>query len=61
MESCAGAHHFGRELIAWGYQVKLMAPQFVKLRSTKVVAKALLWVQKCSSMPSTRGQSRLPG
>lgn len=30
MEACAGAHHWARELRARGYQVKLMAPQFVK-------------------------------
>jgi transposase len=30
MEACAGAHHWGRQLRARGYQVKLMAPQFVK-------------------------------
>jgi hypothetical protein len=30
MEACAGAHHWGRQLRARGYRVKLMAPQFVK-------------------------------
>lgn len=30
MEACSGAHHWGRELQARGYRVKLMAPQFVK-------------------------------
>ena len=30
MEACAGAHHWARELQARGYQVKLVAPQFVK-------------------------------
>ena len=29
-EACSGAHHWGRQLVARGYQVKLMAPQFVK-------------------------------
>ena len=28
MEACAGAHHWGRQLRARGYRVKLMAPQF---------------------------------
>ena len=30
MEACAGAHHWGRELEIKGYQVKIIAPQFVK-------------------------------
>ena len=30
MEACGGAHHWGRELESLGYDVKLMAPQFVK-------------------------------
>ncbi len=30
LEACSGAHHWGRQLTARGYQVKLMAPQFVK-------------------------------
>jgi len=30
LEACSGAHHWGRELTARGYKVKLMAPQFVK-------------------------------
>lgn len=30
MEACAGAHHWGRQLQARGYVVKLIAPQFVK-------------------------------
>lgn len=30
MEACGGAHHWGRELEGLGYDVKLMAPQFVK-------------------------------
>ena len=30
MEACAGAHHWGRQLRARGYRVKLMAPQFVE-------------------------------
>jgi len=39
IEACAGAHHQGRELVARGYQVKLMAPQFVK----PTVADSGLW------------------
>lgn len=30
MESCGGAHHWGRELKRLGHEVKLIAPQFVK-------------------------------
>lgn len=30
MEACAGAHHWGRELKALGFEVKLMPPQYVK-------------------------------
>ncbi len=30
MESCAGAHHWARQLEAKGFMVKLIAPQFVK-------------------------------
>lgn len=30
MEACASAHHWARELQRRGYQVKLIAPQFVK-------------------------------
>ena len=30
MEACGSAHHWGRQLQAKGYSVKLIAPQFVK-------------------------------
>ena len=30
MEACGGAHYWGRELIAMGFEVRLIAPQFVK-------------------------------
>ena len=30
LEACAGAHHWGRRLIALGHQVKLIPPQYVK-------------------------------
>ncbi|KAJ6645048.1 putative family 20 transposase [Pseudolycoriella hygida] len=30
MEACGGANHWARELIKLGYEVRLMAPQFVK-------------------------------
>ena len=30
MEACAGAHHWGRELAKLGYEVRLIAPAYVK-------------------------------
>jgi transposase len=30
MEACASSHHWARELIALGHEVKLMPPQYVK-------------------------------
>jgi transposase len=30
MEACAGAHHWGRELTKLGYEVRLIAPAYVK-------------------------------
>lgn len=30
MEACSGAHHWGRQFVQLGHQVKLIAPQFVK-------------------------------
>jgi transposase len=30
MEACGGAHHWARQIQAYGYTVKLIAPQFVK-------------------------------
>ncbi len=30
LEACAGAHHWGRRLIALGHRVKLIPPQYVK-------------------------------
>jgi len=30
MEACSGAHHWARQLQAHGYEVRLVAPQFVK-------------------------------
>jgi hypothetical protein len=30
MDACSGAHHWARVLQAHGYQLKLIAPQFVK-------------------------------
>ena len=30
METCGGAHHWGRQLQALGHRVKLLPPQYVK-------------------------------
>lgn len=30
MEACASAHHWGRELLALGHEVRLMPPAYVK-------------------------------
>ena len=30
MEACASAHHWARELMALGHEVRLMAPAYVK-------------------------------
>lgn len=30
MEACAGAHHWGREIVALGHEVRLMPPAYVK-------------------------------
>src|ERR1700738_670321 len=30
MEACCGAHHLGRILVAQGYDVRLIPPQYVK-------------------------------
>ena len=37
MESCIGAHWWGRLFQSYGHEVKLSAPQFVKLRLSVVV------------------------
>ncbi len=30
MEACCGAHHLGRLLAAYGHEVRLMAPEYVR-------------------------------
>ncbi len=30
MEACGGAHHWARELVGVGHEVKLIAPRYVK-------------------------------
>ena len=56
MEACAGAHHWGRQLRARGYQVKLMAPQFVKpyVKSNKSDRNDAEAICEAMSRPSMR-------
>lgn len=56
MEACAGAHHWGRELRARGYRVKLMAPQFVKpyVKSNKSDRNDAEAICEAMSRPSMR-------
>ena len=56
MEACAGAHHWGRQLRARGYQVKLMAPQFVKpyVKSNKSDRNDAEGICEAMSRPSMR-------
>lgn len=56
MEACAGAHHMARKLAAFGHQVKLISPQFVRpfVKSNKndfVDAEAIC---EAASRPSMR-------
>ena len=56
MEACAGAHHWGRLLRARGYQVRLMAPQFVKpyVKSNKSDRNDAEAICEAMSRPSMR-------
>ena len=56
MEACAGAHHWGRELQARGYTVKLIPPQFVKpyVKSNKSDAKDAEAICEAMSRPNMR-------
>ena len=56
LEACSGAHHWGRQLIARGYQVKLMAPQFVKpyVKSNKSDRNDAAAICEAMSRPSMR-------
>lgn len=55
-EACAGAHHWARELMARGYRVKLMAPQFVKpyVKSNKTDRNDAAAICEAMSRPSMR-------
>jgi transposase len=56
LEACSGAHHWGRELTARGYNVKLMAPQFVKpyVKSNKSDRNDAAAICEAMSRPSMR-------
>lgn len=56
LEACAGSHHWGRELRARGYVVKLMAPQFVKpyVKSNKTDRNDAEAICEAMSRPSMR-------
>jgi transposase len=56
MEACGGAHHWGRELESRGYEVKMMAPQFVKpyVKSNKNDANDAEAVCEAMDRPSMR-------
>jgi transposase len=56
MESCGGAHHWARQLQARGFQVKLIAPQFVKpyVKSNKNDANDAEAICEAMSRPSMR-------
>jgi transposase len=56
MEACGGSHHWGRQLRARGYRVKLMAPQFVKpyVKSNKSDRNDAEAICEAMSRPSMR-------
>jgi len=56
MESCGGAHHWARQLQTHGYQVRLIAPQFVKpyVKSNKNDANDAEAICEAMSRPSMR-------
>jgi transposase len=56
MEACASSHHWGRQLQARGYTVKLIPPQFVKpyVKSNKSDAKDAEAICEAMSRPNMR-------
>ena len=56
MEACGGAHHWARLLQSKGYQVKLIAPQFVKpyVKTNKTDANDAEAICEAMSRPSMR-------
>jgi hypothetical protein len=49
MEACGGAHHWARELKVRGFEVKLIAPQFVK-PFIKSLKKSWLWRETAENL-----------
>jgi len=56
MEACTGAHHWARELQSRGYEVRLIAPQFVKpyVKSNKNDANDAEAICEAMSRPQMR-------
>ena len=56
MEACTGAHHWSRVLMSKGYQVKIIAPQFVKpyVKSNKNDANDAEAICEAMSRPNMR-------
>jgi transposase len=56
MEACTGAHHWARVLMSKGYQVKIIAPQFVKpyVKSNKNDANDAEAICEAMSRPNMR-------
>lgn len=56
MEACAGAHHWGREILALGHKVKLIPPQYVKpyVKRQKNDAADAEAIAEAASRPSMR-------
>jgi transposase len=56
MEACGGAHHFAREIIKHGHEVKLMSPRFVRpyVKSNKNDARDAEAIREAVTRPSMR-------
>jgi len=56
MEACAGAHHWGREILALGHDVRLIPPQYVKpyVKRQKNDAADAEAIAEAASRPSMR-------
>lgn len=56
MEACGSAHHWGRQLVALGHQVRLIAPQYVKpyVKSQKNDAADAAAICEAASRPHMR-------
>ena len=56
MESCSGAHYWGRLFQSYGHEVKLIAPQFVKpfVKSNKNDAADAEAIYEASQRPGMR-------